>query len=1074
MTRALTEAQRRIVSGRAQGLFTRVDSPDAFVYEEADESASELLDAWRELFPSDEAFEERLDRAGLTVADFERAARVSALRPGEAIPEWVDRLEALIDSVQSRDPDEIDPESRLDVDARRPFFGELTSALASHIVDGLPDDSVGDVLSASAKDSIAGWFHSRFVDRFSRLFYVEFKSFVASRDEELAFADPEDFDDPPTEYYDEFVDHLFSTGFSTLCVDYPVFARMLSMQARQVTEHVTELVNRLRADRKPIANRFDFDGEGDVVSELVPLADDTHGDGRAVTRVTFESGDTVVYKPRCVESGAAFYRLIDRLETHLPIPDFGSPTFLSRPEYGWMEWISYAECDDHAAVERYYQRAGALLCLAYLLGATDCHFENLIVSGENPILVDAETLFHPQFEPERQPKRTDVRALVDGNVLGTGLVPYRIDRPYSGSTESLNAATAGIALSSDEATVDGASRPTLKAVNTDVLSVDQRLATVDRSENVPKVDGVEQPPDRYLDSIETGFERTYESILRLRASDRLSDVLGIDDAFRSAENRLVYRPTEQYAKVLRSLRSRDCLGDGLRFDVEVDRLAVPLCTDNVPDPPWGLFRAEREAVRRYDPPRFSSRVDAEELFIDGRSLSVTADEPGISRARRRLANASRDDMNEQLALVRNAFGGSPASTDVGISTSSADRVAVGDERLRDEAIALFEAVRDAATVFRDGRYYWSSIAPRSEDGPAAVRAADGSLFVGRCGIALFAAGLYDLTGEREYRELALDAVQPVRRMVADGVDAPSLTSLGGTLGLGSVAYGLVTVGDLVGERAVVEDGVRTSTHLTGDLVAADDVYDVTLGAAGTILGFLGAADRTGSSELLRAAERCGDHLLASATRTADGTPVWHTLDDTTPLTGYAHGVAGIAYALGRLASATGDEQYRSVALDALDFEATAFSESSWNWPDTRKWTSETHLDRWCYGRSGIGLARLGMAEYVSDDRVERGFDRAIRGAPSTGLGDRDHLCCGNAGRAEFLLEAQRRRGERAGAARKIVGGALCRKEEHGSYRTAAEADHVTDPTLFNGLAGIGYTMLRVTAPERLPSVLLWE
>ena len=30
------------------------------------------------------------------------------------------------------------------------------------------------------------------------------------------------------------------------------------------------------------------------------------------------------------------------------------------------------------------------------------------------------------------------------------------------------------------------------------------------------------------------------------------------------------------------------------------------------------------------------------------------------------------------------------------------------------------------------------------------------------------------------------------------------------------------------------------------------------------------------------------------------------------------------------------------------------------------------------------------------------------------------------------------------------------------------------PGLFDGLAGIGYQMLRLAAPDRVPSVLLWE
>jgi lantibiotic modifying enzyme len=48
-------------------------------------------------------------------------------------------------------------------------------------------------------------------------------------------------------------------------------------------------------------------------------------------------------------------------------------------------------------IKRYYQRAGQLLCLLYVLGANDCHNENLIACGEHPVLVDLETLMHHPF-----------------------------------------------------------------------------------------------------------------------------------------------------------------------------------------------------------------------------------------------------------------------------------------------------------------------------------------------------------------------------------------------------------------------------------------------------------------------------------------------------------------------------------------------------------------------------------------------------------------------------------------------------------------------------------------------------
>ncbi|MFL6292914.1 MAG: hypothetical protein ACJ759_18630 [Thermoanaerobaculia bacterium] len=50
-----------------------------------------------------------------------------------------------------------------------------------------------------------------------------------------------------------------------------------------------------------------------------------------------------------------------------------------------------------------------------------------------------------------------------------------------------------------------------------------------------------------------------------------------------------------------------------------------------------------------------------------------------------------------------------------------------------------------------------------------------------------------------------------------------------------------------------------------------------------------------------------------------------------------------------------------------------------------------------------------------------------------------------------------------------------RAEVRGGYQlSAARGTEIFAPSLFQGLAGIGYTLLRVAEPERLPSLLLLE
>ncbi|NEU57840.1 type 2 lanthipeptide synthetase LanM family protein [Halorussus sp. MSC15.2] len=1082
--------QKRVLAGRARTLHERLADPDALEPTGRDESeVEELLEEWRERFPDDEAFSQRLDRLEVTEDVCRESIRSEKLAEDEPLPEWVERLEELVGVVQEFDPDDL-PESfgpdrgsngeLGDERERERRFAELSAAVAAYARDRLPEDPVRDALSAEAIGTMAEWLRNRFESWFLRVLYVEFKTFVASHDRELAFADPDEFDEPPTEYYEQFVNHLFTGGLAELCQRYPVFARLLATQIRQWDEHLREFSRRLRADRDRLADEFGVTGELGAVTTLEPLADDTHGDGRAVMRIAFDSGVTVAYKPRSVTAGETFYRILDRLNDYLSVPDFETPTYVAGDGYGWMEWVERDDCADREAVERYYQRAGALVCVAYFLEFRDCQIENLVTAGEHPTLVDAETVLHPYVGSHRRPSRTGVGALRDDSVLLTLLLPYGVRNASADLDFEMLKATSGIAVSGEEVEREGSSYPRIVAADTDVMSVVEESPSVDRSENVPTVDGEPHSPDEYLDTIVDGFETTYETVLELHDDGRLADEIGLLDAFESVENRVVYRPTLEYGALVKSMTSRSCLEDGARFGIEMEELAVPFCNGRIGDPkPWPLCDAEMRVLKRLDPPRFTCRTDETALRIRESPIDVEADASGISRARRRIESASRSDMREQVELVRGSLAAVPNPDATPGTQSSVGYESVDGERLQREATDLFDRVEGAAFETEDGTYHWASIEPQtgSQDDrdPFSLRPAYGSLYIGRCGIGLFGAGLYRVTGEERYREFALDAVGPVRDALRSDDDLLTPRNSGGTTGIGAVAYGLGVTADLLGDADLLADATKVADLLTPEVVEVDETYDVVGGSAGTILGLLALYDRRESLALLEAAVECGDHLLDSRVESEGGVPVWKTVDETTPLVGFAHGVGGIAYALVRLSDATGRSEYRKAALEALEFESRAFSESEQNWPNYRDVEQMTQFpDQWCHGRSGVGLSRLGMTEYVTDDRAERGLERAVESFPSGDLHDLDHLCCGNAGRAEFLLETEQRLGRRSSEARSLLGGVLARKRETGTYCVHAKTREVPDPTFFLGLSGIGYTMLRANNPEALPCALLWE
>jgi hypothetical protein len=114
------------------------------------------------------------------------------------------------------------------------------------------------------------------------------------------------------------------------------------------------------------------------------------------------------------------------------------------------------------------------------------------------------------------------------------------------------------------------------------------------------------------------------------------------------------------------------------------------------------------------------------------------------------------------------------------------------------------------------------------------------------------------------------------------------------------------------------------------------------------------------------------------------------------------------------------------------------------------------------------LALSGSGPPGAEAALEGGMARAARWRP----GDLDHLCGGTFGRVDLLLQGglARSRTDWTRAARSLAG-AACSARARGGYKLWPGEVDLPLPGLFTGLAGIGYALLRLADPERLPGVL---
>jgi lantibiotic modifying enzyme len=339
-------------------------------------------------------------------------------------------------------------------------------------------------------------------------------------------------------------DRLFS-----LFRKFPVLASLWSQVILQWRHYVMEVLSRFTLDRGALSRAF-FSGK--PIARIVDLRcdlSDWHNSGRTVARIRCEAG-SIIYKPRSGLGEWEWFALLKSMNARSFRPRLRVAEVLRRPDHCWMEYVDALPCRDEAAVRRFYERIGGMIAAAYLLRAVDCHRDNAIACGEDPVLVDADALWHVSALTAAQPP-LDL-------LYRTGFFP-----------------------------------------NSRRASLQSRSSILGRTTNgkhLPRIDGRPVSPGPYAREIVSGFTRGWRSILGTK--ERRSAFLGQLRRIRVRERRWIYWATEKYG----AIRQGSIQPAVLRSGKERDRLITGSCTR--PTVSSAVVRAEIEALKRLDIPYF--------------------------------------------------------------------------------------------------------------------------------------------------------------------------------------------------------------------------------------------------------------------------------------------------------------------------------------------------------------------------------------------------------------------------------------------------------------------------------------
>lgn len=214
---------------------------------------------------------------------------------------------------------------------------------------------------------------------------------------------------------------------------YPHAHELIELKVKNTAKFVTEIINNFFADQQAINSKFDCN-----VTEIrdIKLGEgDTHNGGKTIARIYTDDID-LLYKPHSLDTDYIFSNILDYLyEKKAVTSSIKTVPTLAMNNYGWQVRITPQVPTSELLKKHIYWKLGVFQAIFYFLGSSDVHYENVILSGDTPYIIDTETLLSPKRDslgliPSK------AHTLLN-SVIATALLPFssgteKIDVDFSG------------------------------------------------------------------------------------------------------------------------------------------------------------------------------------------------------------------------------------------------------------------------------------------------------------------------------------------------------------------------------------------------------------------------------------------------------------------------------------------------------------------------------------------------------------------------------------------------------------------------------------------------------------------
>ena len=596
-------------------------------------------------------------------------------------------------------------------------------------------------------------------------------------------------------------------------LSYPELYKTMDRTVVYNINYVIEIIENTEKEFESIKKKFGKNKKLGRLCKICLGTGDSHNNGRTVAGLIFDDEQKLMYKPRSLKMEDSYCKLIDWINQNI-----SNTTGLSYcrihevKNAGWVEFVENEPCSTKEEVRQFYEKMGELLCVLYTLNAKDFHCENIIAKGNQPMLIDMETLIHvDEIEKMREYDSVEekIGEYIQHSVYSTALLPTVLTN-YN-TEECMEVGGIGSARKR----ISPFRTQVLENTDSEKISIGYEYKEVPLNQNFPILNGEKIGASEYFTQVKDGFIRLYRWIL----SNQDVYIEKIKELFKDVECRVIYKGTNNYTQLLNTSYHPSLLHNEVDREIYFHRIGLLYDKEKNLEK---LFQDEIKAMINGDVPVY---------FMDAHGRSVRNNvgtevyfgykEAPLDKVVNKIQSMSELDLKRQVSMIYFSFIGCEMETDQrqetgveyklgGKSTENISFLEAAEQIAKEIAERSFSQIVDGKEQIG-----WFGFQGMGEHGYA-ITPLKWEMYSGNYGISMYYFRMYEVTKNEDYKNMARAILASAERNMKNITDQElDMMGIGAFTGIAGHIYMFCKI---VEREWLTKEEQKEWVEVVGDLV----------------------------------------------------------------------------------------------------------------------------------------------------------------------------------------------------------------------------------------------------------------